>query len=234
MVEDWNSGIAEEAALDYAPQARLMVVDDDGAMNTYTSSRGIGDFVASRAAEGFSITRSGDVLDLGHYVAFPATWISNRADGAGNATVLLELTPDRRVLGQYVIGVTEETTSAHPAEADIATRVALAVAAHNGGDASAVAALFTPAAHARVGYDGTGTGWRGWLITCDSATEIESFAASTAVDPDWRPRPTLDAIQQGSLLIYPVNLDAKGVEFWVFRYAPGTDRFDYWWDIGGI
>lgn len=236
LLSDWNAGSQANVSADYDRQAHLMLVGDDGDVTSYATPVEIRSALVSRAADGFSIVRTGDILDLGHgrYLAFAATWTSDRTYTSGNAVVLLELNQDGLVLAQYVIGASEEPASAQPAPAELTTRVDEAVDRHNHGDASEVVALFTPDARARVGYDRLRVGWTDlWQRTCDSIEEIQAFTAETAASTVWRPHRIMDVVQQGSLVIYPISLGSKGFEFWVLRLADGSGQFDYWWDIGG-
>lgn len=146
----WNSGDGQQAASLYATAPLVRFIVGEGAVtDSFGNEADVEAAIDQWHAQGNVITRTGDLVTEGNYLASTVTWTSS--DGTFDGVEVVRTSSDGPVLEQYLIGAAHGTTP----QAD-ATKVTNDLRdASNASDASAASTLLTTTVEGRVFRDGT-------------------------------------------------------------------------------
>lgn len=233
LLRDWNSGNATTAAM-YARTAEARFAIDKGDYTeTYIGQAAIANEIASRAAIGFTVTRTGDVIHQGDYLAFPLIW--ETAAGKGEGVAILQVNAEGQVQRQWVLGATaaapaRQSVILHAGDGSVEASLddhRRAVNAHDGA-----------AAIHNFAEDGE------WRIALGSGDWTEVYVGSPAIAAATAERATTgfavartgSMVRQGSFVVHPwtsTSTAGSGQGIAVFRLIPtwGTAIQDEW-EIG--
>ena len=148
LIDAWNGGDGQRAASLYQVAQRPIApivqfrIDSGESTSTDTLASNIADDVTAWHDKGFTVTRTGDLMQQGSYTAFPVTWTASGRTFEG--VMVIRITADGFVTEHQLIGAATsgQTGALTPADE---TRIADAErAAASAVDESALTAFFDP------------------------------------------------------------------------------------------
>jgi hypothetical protein len=222
LIAAWNAGNTQEAAALYwsaQPYVRLMV--NNGTVTTLTSTADITSAVNTWHSQGAVITRTGDVLTQGSYVATTVTWTSSQ--GTFNGAEVLHLDGNGLVLGEYRMGATSAVAPGTAAGADVVK--ALTDAIHN--PMKAISLRFGAATP-----DAFATDTKVWQFEGDVSGDVAADGQSALAGPlnfyQAKDSYVHAVTTQGPFVLYSATAGDQGFNI---LWLTGDGLIQYSWDI---
>jgi hypothetical protein len=199
LIAGWNSGDGAQAGRYYSTGAEARFAIDSGDYTeAYLGQSTIAAEVASRASIGFTITRTGDVMRQGAFVAFPLIWESSTGNGEGVA--ILEVATNGLVTRHYVFGASTATPARQSVVLHAGSQAAFLDAelrTLNAHDGEANASQYAEGAEWRLGL-GSGA-WTEVYVGRDAIAATTEERAGIA----FKVTRTGNMVSQGSFVLYP-------------------------------
>lgn len=222
LIAAWNAGNGQEAAALYwsaLPYVRLMVNNDT--ITTLTTPADIAAAVTTWHNQGAVITRTGDVLTQGKYVAATVTWTSSQ--GTFNGAEVISLNSDGLIVGDYRMGATATVAPGTAAGTDVVKAITDAI--HN-----PVKPIVLRLGAATP--DDFATDTKVWQFEGDVSEALLVDGRSSLVPPSNASQPTDSyahaVVTQGPFVLYSATAGDEGFNIlWLTK----DGLIQYSWDI---